>query len=315
MRLPRRLSDILKEKQLLIDRSRDKLDNSIIRLQSKLFEQTIADLVPMLDVKDGLIQDTANNYQVISQIDKIYNDFNKIVISETVPQIIKGIDLIATASNNYFNIAMGGDIPVRFDKILEGTKKLIDLRLGISGGNPVRGGNLLSILKETGATDFKQLVSKAVTSQMRTKDFITAVKEKLVGGEKKYGSLQRQVQRFAYDIYQQYDAAYNVKLAEELGLTWFIYQGGLVEDSRDFCREHNNHVYSIEESEYWKTWTPADAVFITEFDQKDLNKVPSYLDYPGYDPLVDRGGYNCRHSLGFLSEGLAKKMREGEIRT
>ena len=315
MRLPRRLSDILKEKQLLIDRSRDKLDNSIIRLQSKLFEQTIADLVPMLDVKDGLIQDTANNYRVISQIDKIYNDFNKVVITEIVPQVTKGIDLIATASNNYFNIAMGGDIPVRFDKILEGTKKLIDLRLGISGGDPVRGGNLLSILKETGATDFKQLVSKAVTSQMRTKDFISVVKEKLVGGEKKYGSLQRQVQRFAYDIYQQYDAAYNVKLAEELGLTWFIYQGGLVEDSRDFCREHNNHVYSIEESEEWKIWTPADAVFITEFDQKDLNKVPSYLDYPGYDPLVDRGGYNCRHSLGFLSEGLAKKMREGEIRT
>jgi len=33
------------------------------------------------------------------------------------------------------------------------------------------------------------------------------------------------------------------------------------------------------------------------------------MAYPGYDPLVDRGGYNCRHQLSFISDELAFKLR------
>lgn len=309
MKLPRRIADILKDKQALIDKYRDRMNNSVIKLQSELLSKTIAELVPKLDVKGGVIQDTENNYRVIAEVDKLYTDFNKQVLSTIFPEIAKGTELIAQANNNVFNLVLSKELPSRFDKIVKGAKKLIDLRLGISNGQPVRGGFLMSILKETGATEFKQLVSQSVTSQMPMKVFIATIKEKLVGGEKKYGSLQRQLQRFTYDIYQQYDAAYNVKLAKEFGMTWFVYQGGLVEDSRDFCREHNAHVYSIDETKEWPEWTPAKAVFISEFDQKDLNKVPSYIDFPGYDPLIDRGGYNCRHQLGFIPDDLAKELR------
>lgn len=33
------------------------------------------------------------------------------------------------------------------------------------------------------------------------------------------------------------------------------------------------------------------------------------MSYPGYDPLVDAGGYNCRHIIGFIAEEYAKKLR------
>jgi hypothetical protein len=312
MKLPRRIADILKQKQELINKYRDKLDNTVVRLQSELFNKAVTDLIPKLDVKGGIIQDTENNYRVISEVDKLYSEFNKQVLTTIFPEVAKGTNLIAQANNSAFSIVLSKELPSKFDRIVEGARKLIDLRLGVKGGQPVRGGFLMSILKETGATEFKQLVSQAVTSQVPMKEFITTIKEKLVGGEKKYGSLQRQLQRFTYDIYQQYDAAYNLKLAREFGLTWFVYQGGLVEDSRDFCREHNAHVYSIEETKVWPEWTPSKAVNITEFTQKDLDKVPSYMNFPGYDPLIDRGGYNCRHQLGFIPDDLAKEMRKGE---
>ena len=314
MNLPRRIDDILNKKQALIDRYRDRLGNSVIRLQSELFEKTITELIPLLDIKDGVIQDTANNYKVISQVDKIYNDFNKSVISQIFPEIAKGTEQIAALNNNVFNLVMSRDLPPNFEAVLTNAKKLMDARLGIDyslskGPRVVRGSYLYSILKDTGVTEFKQLMLKGVTAQIPIKDFIASIKENIVGGEEKYGSLTRKLRMYTYDLYQQYDSAYNVKLAQEFGLTWFVYQGGLVEDTRDFCREHNNHVYSIAESEGWKTWTPRDAVNITEFKQKDLDKVPSYLDYPGYDPLIDRGGYNCRHQLGFIPDELAQKMR------
>jgi hypothetical protein len=46
-----------------------------------------------------------------------------------------------------------------------------------------------------------------------------------------------------------------------------------------------------------------------EVKVKMVSEVPSYMNYPGYDPLVDRGGYNCRHQLGYISEELAYKLR------
>jgi hypothetical protein len=36
---------------------------------------------------------------------------------------------------------------------------------------------------------------------------------------------------------------------------------------------------------------------------------PGYMNYPGYDPLVDRGGYNCRHIIGWIPDELAFKYR------
>jgi hypothetical protein len=146
---------------------------------------------------------------------------------------------------------------------------------------------------------------------MSTKEFIGVIKDNINGTDEKKGLLDRQFQRFVYDTYQQYDASYNKKMAEEFGMKYFVYQGGIVKDSRDFCVCHNDKVFSIEESELWKTWTPSDC---SEYPDgwpkaKDLSVHPSYMDYPGYDPLVDRGGYSCRHGLAFVPDELAFKLR------
>jgi hypothetical protein len=123
--------------------------------------------------------------------------------------------------------------------------------------------------------------------------------------------LERQFQRYAYDLYQQYDAAYNLTLGNEFGFNYFIYQGGLVEDSRDFCAAHNNKVWSKEEAEKWSEWTPAEGIYPEGYEVKAKNiyEVPSYMNYIGYDPLIDRGGFNCRHSLGWIADDIAVDMR------
>jgi hypothetical protein len=37
--------------------------------------------------------------------------------------------------------------------------------------------------------------------------------------------------------------------------------------------------------------------------------VPSYLGYAGYQPLIDFGGYRCRHGIGWISDELAQDLR------
>ncbi|HRT83968.1 MAG TPA: hypothetical protein P5523_04955 [Bacteroidales bacterium] len=311
MKLPRRLEQILKKKQDFIDSSREKLNNSIIRLQSKWLDTIVTEVITELDVKDGVIQDTEKNYRLITQLDSVYKKFSADQNRILALQVTQAAAKIGTMSENYFSLTLGG----RFDKVTEAARKATDLRFGLDGGQFVRGGLLEGLFSEWGTTEVKQIMSKAVSGQMDMKEFIRQMRGFVTGTAEKEGISERKFKQFAFDIYQQYDATYNAKLAEEFNMKYFVYQGDLVTDSRDFCAAHVGKVYTTKESEEWKTWTPArgqqERAYPADYEikQKDIYAIPSYLGYPGYDPIIDRGGYNCRHHLAYISEELAFERR------
>jgi hypothetical protein len=312
VKLPKRIADILKKKQEFIDAQRSRLESTVVKLQSKLFSDIVADLIPRLDIKDGNIQETANNYRLLSTLDKTYRDFQQEANTIVLDQLVKGTSKIASLSEKYFSIVLTGNLPARFEKVVNTTNKLINLRLGLDGGKLVNGGFLKSFFESnTIGTELKDMVSKAVTSGMDMKEFTKMLRDKINGVDTKAGMMERQFQRYAYDLYQQYDAAYNATIGNEFGFSYFIYQGGLILDSRDFCAAHNGKVWSVEESKDWATWTPAQGEYPEGYEvkAKDLYAVPSYLGYPGYDALIDRGGYNCRHALGWIPDDMAFDMR------
>ena len=310
MKLPKRLTDILNRKQSFIDSQRAKMENTVVKLQSKLLSNVISEITTELDIKDGIIQDTPKNYRLISALDKVYKNFQTGASQIMLGQVANGTSKIADLTSKYFT-AVGG-LPERFEKIISTTDKLMNLRIGLDGGNLVRSGYLESFFNSNIiGLDLKNITSKAVTSGMDKKAYINDLSKLITGSEEYKGGLERQFQRYAYDLYQQYDAAYNQTLGNEFGFTYFIYQGGLIDDSRDFCAAHNNKVWSIEEMKTWGTWIPADGEYPAGYEvkAKDLSAVPSYLGYPGYDPGIDRGGYNCRHALGWIGDELAYELR------
>ena len=155
-------------------------------------------------------------------------------------------------------------------------------------------------------------MSQSVTSQVSTKDFIASMNDLITGSGEKHGGIESHLNRYAHDLYMQYDSAYATSLAEETGMKYFVYLGGKIEDSRDFCVAHDNKVWTTEEAKKWSEWTPAKGVYPPDYKikQKDKNAVPSYIaSYDGYQPLVHRGGFNCRHHLGYIMEELAFEMR------
>jgi hypothetical protein len=175
----------------------------------------------------------------------------------------------------------------------------MNLRVGLDGGKLVRGGYLQSFFDNNSiGLDLKQMTAKAMTSNMDKKDYIKLLKDKITGTDEYKGGLDRQFQRYAFDLYSHYDAAYNMILGNEFDFNYFIYQGGLVKDTREFCREHNGKVYSRDEAQEWINWK-----------SPTTGEKPSYMGYPGYDPLIDLGGYNCRHLLGWISDELALRVR------
>jgi len=311
MKLPRRISEILKRKQEFINAHRDKMERSVVKLQVKLLDQYIAAIIPNLDVSDGKILDTNSNYRLLGDLDRVYKGFTDVSSKVISTQVASATEGLGKLGKEYFKISLTVDLGKRFEKIVAATKARMDLRIGLKGGEMVRGGFLETFLKDpTLSTQIKTFISKSVTGQIDTKEFISGLSN-IISGDQGPGALEKQYQRYAYDLYQQYDAAYNSTLADEFGMRYFIYQGGLIDESRDFCAAHNNKVWSREEAEDWTTWTPSLGEYPAgyEIKSKAPYEVPSYLGYPGYVPVVDRGGYNCRHMLGWISDDLAYEFR------
>jgi len=117
-----------------------------------------------------------------------------------------------------------------------------------------------------------------------TEDFKTAVDEL----KQTYGSTVTGNNLYSYsyqivgDALMGFDGQFAKYRADQLGLTSFVYYGSIIRDSRDFCVEHANKIFTEEE---------ARTLWQSEWQGKS-----------GSDPFLDRGGYNCRHHWQPVSE-------------
>jgi len=129
--------------------------------------------------------------------------------------------------------------------------------------------------KQQELVDFIQ--KQKIAGKTNTEDYKTAVDEL----KQTYGSTVTGANLAVYsgqivqDALMGFDGQFAKYRADELGLTSYVYYGTVIRDSRDFCVEHVNQVFTEEE---------ARALWQQDWQGKS-----------GSDPFLDRGGYNCRH--------------------
>ena len=306
------LSRTVKKKSIILDRYRTSIEKFGITIQSDTIDALMEGVIGKLTIKNGRILNTTANIRALSELDRNMSRL-RASYQEMINLLGKGFGEIQKLNGEYFSIAANKSKEI-IKKASKASVETLNMRLGIGGnGNLLQSGWLPNLIADTTVLEgVRQILFKNVLSQAKFTDTIKTLKEYVEGTPEKGGAYDRYMKNTLYDIYQQYDAAYSLSMANQLGLRYFIYEGGLVEDSRDFCREHNGHVYTTENAEGWATWVPADSIHIDTFKQKDEYSIPSYLGYPGYNPLIDRGGYNCRHQLSYISDGIAKLMMEKE---
>jgi hypothetical protein len=130
-------------------------------------------------------------------------------------------------------------------------------------------------VKQQQLVDFIQ--KQRIAGNTNTEDYKTAVDEL----KQNYGStvtgdnLSSYSSQIVQDAIMGFDGQFAKFRADELGLTSFVYYGSIIRDSRDFCVEHANQIFTEEE-----------ARLIWQQDWKGKS---------GNDPFINRGGYNCRH--------------------
>lgn len=236
------------------------------KLRGKLL-QALEDFISELDTKGGMVH--ANEDDVVA-LQTMFDDFYK---KHTRPFIA----LLAYKITKALRAAVD-----EFDADVADVRT-IEKRLGIEDG------------KVKSQIDGKSTVlySMAMMGAIRT-DLSNMFVSSLGGGvaqkDMKKHMAMRASRRYHdfFDTYvlsslmQSYSAA-RIKFAKQQGYNKFLYVGGLVDESRDFCIERAGHEFTIEEGESWN-------------DMWWKGKIE------GVDFFVQIGGYNCGHYLEFIKD-------------
>ena len=210
-----------------------------------------------------------------------------------------GIPLLRWLYKKLRNIFFAGARAFRTMKQVQQTTEQRALRvlmdqIGFSATRDtlIRGGYLERVFR---MEDVAEQVARDIIQLLPTKPTLKKLRDTL---EKRFmsgtgsGYLQRHFDRFTRDLLFQFDAATQQVMARDLGLTYFEYSGTLIRTSRCFCERRVNRVYTTAHAEKWN-------------DKQWRGKIE------GGDFFVNRGGYNCRHAISYITEAQARRILQG----
>ncbi len=107
-------------------------------------------------------------------------------------------------------------------------------------------------------------------------DIQEEVTQLLIGGTDKAGrSMAQHAKTITQTRYMEADAAITLQAADNIGAEHFRYSGSLIKDSRPWCKDHVDKIYTRKEIEEWR-------------DRSWAGKKEG-------DPFITTGLHGCRH--------------------
>ena len=140
-------------------------------------------------------------------------------------------------------------------------------------------------------SELQREVVKAVSGDVTVGQLKRNLRDLVVTNESKRGVVNKRIFNQISDTYTQIERAESKQFADRIGLTAFIYFGTKINTTRNFCRARAGKVFLISEAKEWQN---------ISFAGKPIN----------YNPVVDLGGYNCRHTANFITNREALRRRD-----
>jgi len=103
-------------------------------------------------------------------------------------------------------------------------------------------------------------------------------------------NMKRYASQILNDSLRDFDATLNFNKANDAGLTFIKYYGDIIPTTREICRNVLNGVYNKRKS----------GLFTID-EVKQLWSRQSWSGKRSGNPLVVRGGYNCRHQWSYVN--------------
>lgn len=278
---------LMQKRTEIVTRLSERLEVQVKENEAILLREVLDKFVDNLDTKDGKIANTLRNKRLIASLDKIFQTFGREHGVAIASGIVSGVQEIFQFNKSYYSAFEDSAKLVPINAEVQTT---LNTWLGVGdGGKLVENGYLSTLIQDaTVKNQIRDFMVRAVVGGSGLMETRQALKQTIVGDKQNAGALQKYYRNFVYDTFSQVDRTAAKITADKLKLRFAIYEGGLIETSRKFCKDKNGKVFSREE--------------IADFDPKEAKP-------PNYNPFTDLGGYGCRHHLNWIPDALAFILR------
>lgn len=284
-----------------VDKSIKELSQQAKYLQRTFWESFLESVMLSLSVNGRKIRNTADNLNVINSLAEIIDgDIRPNDGRDFLEWYVGQLNELGDLNQKYF-----GDTG-KIKKFASDNRDRLLRLLGYSNGKIKNGSFLYTLIDFSDV--YNQLKQKLIGAISTEYPFdLTGTKNFIIGPKKpadplRVGAVEQQLNEKTFDSFQQYDRQLQKGIAEDLGMNYAIYQGGLIKTSREFCVIRNDKVFHKDEI----------AQFGTSADKYGGYKDKATGEFDGkskpYNPFIDAGGWNCRHHYGWISDELAEEL-------
>lgn len=270
----------------IIDAKLDRLEsvpNAFLSAMERIQKSKFDDIVQLLDLLDysggNLVVSEANLLRVEALVEEIKGVLTGSEFEKAVGQLMDEFNEQAVLNYAYFeSIDDAFAIPQISTAIVKQRQA----------------GTIASLLDSTNqylSNPTREALSASIQSGASRQELIDTLRFLVQGNDDIDGRLLRSTRLVVSDAFALSDAAVSESIAENLGLEWYLYTGGLIDTTRPFCKARNGKFFHKTEVENWAslTWN---------------GKMPDTTEKTIF---LTRGGYNCQHSLLPVSESIVPK--------
>jgi len=279
-------SEYGRERRSFAARMQDLLRRKAAAAQARVYSLIIP-LLTEFESEAGRLVFNVANISRITQVRRIVDESLAQEGSVIARWIAAKVLSLADLNRLYFK----SFTPRPIEQVEQIAKRNVMLRLGydIETGDLIRGGYLDDIARNS---QVGQVVGSAINrslgARMGLREFQSNFKAVFTNPQG-LGLAERHFYTNTFDLFQQYDRSISKEYADQLNLNYAVYSGTTMSETRPFCSARVGKVFTRKEVESWRNLS---------FQGKPKN----------YNPSTDLGGYNCRHSLDWISDELAARF-------
>lgn len=267
------------------------LEKRVQGVQRSLTRRFLEAVADMFDFEGGKLKKTTKNIAALRKLERLFDKFERDVIRDELALFAAELLEVGGLTVEYYEATN----PEAKAAAIRNSLSLLRSVIGIDeSGALVEGGYLDRLGKTAEVRErLRQYVVQSIVTKSSLTDFQRGFRQLVEGTSDTEGALVGYWRQYAYDTYNQAHEVVNSSMADELELEYFIYQGSIIPTSRAFCVKKSGKVFSRSEALKWKN----------DPDLIDKKTAASY------NPFIERGRYNCRHWLNWISREVAEQLR------
>lgn len=274
-----------------IDKRQRALGRKLTGLEKELFALLQLDLFGRLEFEKGKLVNSVENIALLVRIDRVFDRFRQQFLTGVLRDYVADLLEVSALTGEMYE-GMATEALLRR---ITRDNAVLQAAIGVTNsGNVVQGSLLWEISQSNQVRQgVKNVVVSAIQSGQTLREFTRALRDYVQGSPGASGRLVTHWRTYAYDVFNQAAEVKNEQFRRGLDLEWFIYVGDVIKDSRDFCRKKAGGVFAVIEAD---TEWPNDPDLIGK-----KSGIP-------YTPRIDRGRWNCRHRIRYITEEMAQEL-------